>query len=64
MTLLLVDDTDGRIIAELETIDEAMEVLEHLADDPAAEGMCLVQLDQGGGSLAAFASSTTVRVLS
>jgi hypothetical protein len=64
VTLLLVDDTDGRIIAELDMLDEALEVLELLADDSAAEGLCLVQLRQGGGSLAAFGSTTTVRVLS
>jgi hypothetical protein len=64
VSLLLVDDTDGRILAELETIDEAIEVLELLADDPAAEGLCLVQFGQGGGSLAAYGSTTTVRVLS
>jgi len=64
VSLLLVDDTDGRILAELETIDEALEVLELLADEPAAEGLCLVQLSRGGGSLAAYGSTTTVRVLS
>lgn len=64
MSLLLVDDTDGRILAELETLDEAIEALEYLADDPAAAGLCLVEVGQGGGALAAFESTTTLRILS
>ena len=64
MSLLLVDDADGRVLAVLETLDEAIEILEHLADDPAANGMCLVELSRGGGSLAAYESTTTLRVLS
>ena len=64
MSLLLVDDTDGRILAELETLEEAIETLEHLAEDPAAAGLCLVEISRGGGSLAGFESTTTLRVLS
>jgi hypothetical protein len=64
VSLLLVDDADGRVLAVLETLDEAIEVLEHLAEDSAADDLCLVELSGGGGSLAAYESTTTLRVLS
>jgi hypothetical protein len=64
VSLLLVDEADGRVLAVLETLGEALEVLEHLADDPAAAGLCLVEMSRGGGSLAAYESTTTLRILS
>jgi len=63
VSLFLVDDTDGRVLAELETLDDAIEIMEHLASDPTTAGLCLVELGRGGGSLAGFESSTTLRVL-
>jgi hypothetical protein len=63
MSLLLVDETDGRIVAELETAHEAIQVMARLAQDPEAAHLCLVELRAGGGSLASFNSSTAVRVL-
>jgi hypothetical protein len=38
-------------------------MMERLARDPAAAGLCLVEFGRGGGSLAGFESSTTLRVL-
>jgi hypothetical protein len=35
VTVLLVDDRDGRIVAELQSGDEALRVLEAMADDDA-----------------------------
>jgi hypothetical protein len=63
MSLFLVDDTDGRILAELETLEDAIEMMERMARDPATAGLCLVEFGRGGGSLAGFESSTTLRVL-
>jgi hypothetical protein len=63
VSLFLVDDTDGRILAELETLDEAIEMMDCLARDPEAAGLCLVEFGRGGGTLAGFESSTTLRVL-
>jgi hypothetical protein len=63
MSLFLVDDTDGRVLAELETLADALEIMERLAWDPEAEGLCLVEFGRGGGAVAGFESSTTLRVL-
>jgi hypothetical protein len=63
VSLFLVDDTDGRILSELETLEEAIEMMECLARDPETAGLCLVEFGRGGGSLAGFESSTTLRVL-
>ena len=64
MSLLLVDDRDGRVVAELETLDEAIEVMEHLASEPDTAHLCLVDLRQTSGALAGYESSTTLRILS
>ena len=63
MSLFLVDDTDGRVIAELETLGEALEIMERLAEDPEAAGLCLVEFGRGGGAVTSYESSTTMRVL-
>ena len=63
MGLLLVDDTDGQVLAELETLEEALEIMERLAQDPAAANLCLVEFGGGGGALTSFESTTTLRVL-
>ena len=44
-------------------LEDAIEMMERLARDPATAGLCLVELSRGGGSLAGFESSTTLRVL-
>jgi hypothetical protein len=63
VSLLLVDDTDGQVLAELETLEQAFEILERLAQDPAAADLCLVELGGGGGALTSLQSTTTLRVL-
>jgi hypothetical protein len=63
MSLFLVDGADGQILAELETLDEAIQVMERLAQDPEAARLCLVEFRGGGGSLASYQSTTAVRVL-
>jgi hypothetical protein len=60
---LLVDDADGQVLAELETIEEALEILERLAQDPGTANLCLVEFGGGGGALTSFQSTTTLRVL-
>ena len=63
MGLLLVDDADGQVLAKLETLEEALEILERLAEDPATANLCLVETGGGGGALTSFESTTTLRVL-
>ena len=63
MSLVLVDDTDGRVVAELETLDDAIEAMERLAQNPDTANLCLVDFGDTGGSLARVQSSTTLRVL-
>jgi hypothetical protein len=57
---LVVDDTDGRVLAELWSAEEALKVLEEL--DPS-EPISLVRLDSAGGSLVHEDSSVSVRPL-
>jgi hypothetical protein len=58
MRLLLVHNRDGRVIAELETHEQALCLLERLSsDDPFA-------LHGRPGSLVASRSSVTIRLLS
>jgi hypothetical protein len=61
--LLLVDDADGQVLAELETLEEALEIMERLAQDPAGANLCLVDFGGGGDVLTSFQSTTTLRVL-
>jgi hypothetical protein len=53
MPVLLVDDRDGRVVAELESQDEALRVLEALARDGTTipEWYCLVELDSRHGAI-------------
>ena len=65
MTLLLVDDRDGRIVAELESQEEALLVLESLADeDPdTADSLCIVVFHDRSGGMVGTESSVTLRPL-
>jgi hypothetical protein len=63
VSLFLVDDTDGRIVAELETLEEAIEAMEFLAQNPETANLCIVEFGDNGGSLALVQSSTALRVL-
>ena len=66
MTLLLVDERDGRIVAELETDEEVGAVLDSWAHDDAgfAEHLCLVQVTARDGSFLGTNSIVSVRPLS
>ena len=57
---LIVDDTDGRVLAELWSAAEALKVLAEL--DPS-EPISLVRLESGGGSLVHQDSVVSVRPL-
>ena len=65
MTLLLVDDRDGRIVAELESQEQALRLLESLArDDPdTADALCIVAFHDHQGAMVATDSSVTIRPL-
>ena len=66
MSLLLVDDRDGRIVAELESEDEAVGVLEAMASEDAGwpEYLCLVDVRSAHGSLLGTDTSIKIRALS
>ena len=53
MAFLLVDDRDGRILAEVRSEDEALRVLEAMAsEDPLVpEYLCLVESHSHAGSV-------------
>jgi hypothetical protein len=63
MSLLLVDDRDGRVIAELESHEEALRLLERLAgaDPETAERLCIVAFNDHQGAMVATESSVTIR---
>jgi hypothetical protein len=65
MSLLLVDDHDGRVVAELESPEQALRLLERIAsDDPdTADSLCIVALDRRPGEIVASESSVTIRPL-
>jgi hypothetical protein len=65
MPVLLVDDRDGRVVAELESQDEALRVLEALAREDAdvPEYYCLVELDSRCGAILGMDSSIKIRPL-
>ena len=65
MPLLLVDDRDGRVLAELDSHEQALCLLERLSsDDPATpEYLCIVALTGGQGALVGTESSVVIRPL-
>ncbi|HET8751957.1 MAG TPA: hypothetical protein VFM43_05475 [Gaiellaceae bacterium] len=61
MTLLLVDDRDGRIVSEIETVDEAQRVLDAWVEDAGIpDYLCLVEVRSHDGAF--FGTDTSVRV--
>jgi hypothetical protein len=66
MPLLLVDDRDGRIVAELESEDQALAVLEAMArdDETVPEYLCLVEFHSARGSVLGTDTSIKIRTLS
>lgn len=63
MALLLVDDRDGRIVAEVETEEDAQRVLEAWAteDENTPEYLCLVEVHSHHGAIPG--TDTSVMVL-
>jgi hypothetical protein len=60
--LLLVDDRDGRVVAEVASEDEARAVLEAWTSDDGSlpDHLCLVELRSHHGAL--IGTDTTVKV--
>ena len=65
MPLLLVDDRDGRVVAELESQDEVLRVLEALAAEDGSIPLdyCLVEFQSRQGAIVAAESSIRIRPL-
>ena len=64
MPLLLVDDRDGRIVAELQSEDEVLRVLEAMAGDEVPDYLCLVDCHSKHGALVGTDTTVRVRALS
>jgi predicted house-cleaning NTP pyrophosphatase (Maf/HAM1 superfamily) len=66
MPYLLVDDGDGRVLAEFEDGGQALRFLErfsrHASD--VADGVCVVRVEERVGGMTAVSTSTTLRTLS
>lgn len=62
MAVLLVDDRDGRILAEIESAEEAEHVLRGWARDDGSVPayLCLVELRSHQGTL--FGTDTSVKI--
>ena len=65
MSLLLVDDRDGRIVAELENQDEIQRVLEAWVNEDQCipEHFCIVELAAHPGAIVGTQSSVKIRPL-
>jgi hypothetical protein len=63
MSLLLVDDRDGRVVTQLESHEQALDLLERLAtDDPdLADSLSIVAFHDRQGAMVATESSVTIR---
>ena len=62
MAVLVVDDRDGRVLAELETEEDAWRVLEGWArdDDSVPDYLCLVELRSHHGAI--FGTDTSLKI--
>jgi hypothetical protein len=62
---LLVDDSDGRVLAEIADPAEAFRILDELTENhPELDGtLCLVRFDGRHGSVVGTESTTRVRPL-
>jgi hypothetical protein len=62
---MLVDDRDGRVLAVLEDVEQAFELLDEVAcDDPElADALCIVRFDSHHGTFVGAESTTRVRLL-
>ena len=65
MTVLFVDDRDGRVLAELETLEDAQLVLEAWARDDGSipDYLCLVELRSRHGAILGTDTSVKIRPL-
>jgi len=65
MALLLVDDRDGRIVAEVESEDDAQRVLEAWARDDGSipDYLCLIALQSRHGQIIGTDTSVKLRPL-
>jgi hypothetical protein len=65
MTLLLIDDRDGRIVSEIETEHEAQQVVEAwLRDDGSIpDYLCLIETHSRHGGLIGTDTSVKIRPL-
>ena len=65
MALLLVDDRDGRVVAQMETAEDAQRVLEAWARDDGSipDHLCLIELGSHQGPLLGTESSVKIRPL-
>ena len=65
MAVLLVDDRDGRVLAVIESVEEAQRVLEAWARDDGSvpDYVCLVELRSHQGAIVGTDSSTKIRPL-
>jgi hypothetical protein len=62
MAVLFVDDRDGRVLAELETLEGAQLVLEAWARDDGSipDYLCLVEFGSRHGAI--FGAETSVKI--
>jgi hypothetical protein len=63
MSLLLVDERDGRILAEVTTPDEAQRVVEALWNEDVPGYVCLVETHSHHGTVVGTDVSVKVRPL-
>jgi hypothetical protein len=65
MSLLLVDDRDGRVLAEVETQEDARNLIERLwADEDVPDYLCLVEFHSHAGAIVGADASVRIRPLS
>ena len=65
MPYLLVDDSDSRVLAELDSAEQGLRLLERLGrrHRDLAAGLSVVHFSETHGSLVAHSTSITMRVL-
>lgn len=65
MAVLLVDERDGRVVAELESAEDAQSVLQAWASDDGSipDHICLIELRSHQGALLGTDSSVMIRPL-
>jgi len=65
MTVLFVDDRDGRVLAELEALEDVQLVLEAWARDDGSipDYLCLVELRSRHGAILGTDASVKIRPL-